>query len=160
MVYVDDMYLYPMGRFGRLKCSHMAASTDSELHAMAATIGVSRSHWQSPAKTWGSHYDIAISKRAMAINAGAIPVTMKQLAAMNARRRETGELGDPETAIAWLHAHWRARHSAPDTTHHNDLVTRDGTKNSSAVLPPNAIGNALRPEQGTLFPEDDENPAS
>ena len=113
MVFVDDMYLYPMGRFRRLKCSHMIATTDDELHAMAARIGVSRAHWQSPTKTSGSHYDIAMSKRALAINAGAIPITMKQLAAMNARRRETGELGNPDTAIEWLQEHWASRRVEP-----------------------------------------------
>ena len=101
MVYVDDMYLYPMGQFSRMKMSHMIADSDEELHAMAAHIGVARRWWQSPKKTSGSHYDIAISKRAQAIAAGAVPITMRQLAAMNQRRRVTGELGRPEEAEEW-----------------------------------------------------------
>ena len=104
MIYVDDMYLYPMGAYGRMKMSHLIADTDAELHAMAARIGVARRWWQSPEKTSGSHYDIAMSMRALAIKAGAIEITLKQCAAMDARRRVTGELGDPETAIAWARA--------------------------------------------------------
>lgn len=112
MVYVDDMYLYPMGQFGLLKMSHLIASTDEELHAMAARIGVASKHWQSPAHTSGSHYDICMSMRVLALNAGAIPVTMRQLAAMNARRRATGELGEPATAEAWYREHIAARRAA------------------------------------------------
>lgn len=101
-VYVDDMYLTPMGRFGRMKMSHLIADTDEELHAMAARVGVARRWWQSPEKTSGSHYDIAMSMRARAIECGAVPITLKQCAAMNARRRATGELGKPEDALAWV----------------------------------------------------------
>lgn len=41
-VYVDDMYLHPIGQFGRMKMSHLIADTDAELRAMADKIGVSR----------------------------------------------------------------------------------------------------------------------
>lgn len=107
MVYVDDMHLTEMGRFGRMKMSHLIADNDEELHAMAAKIGVARRWWQSPQKTSGSHYDIAMSKRELAILAGAIPITLKQCAAMNRRRRLTGELGRPEEAQQWV-ADYRA----------------------------------------------------
>ena len=49
-----------------------------------------------------SHYDIALSKKALAIEAGAIQITLRQAAAMNVRRRVTGSLGDPATALEWL----------------------------------------------------------
>ena len=98
-VFVDDM----RAKFGRYVMCHMLADSDAELHAMADRIGVARKWWQSPARTSGSHYDIALSKRALALNAGAIPITMRQAGAMNARRRVTGELGDPATAVQWLH---------------------------------------------------------
>jgi hypothetical protein len=103
------MYLYPMGQFGRMKMSHLLADTDDELHAMAARIGVARKYWQSPARTSGSHYDISMSMRAAACTAGAIEITLKQAAAMNARRRATGELGDPADACEWLHTFMAAR---------------------------------------------------
>ncbi|RKP44721.1 DUF4031 domain-containing protein [Pararobbsia silviterrae] len=97
-VYVDDM----RAKFGRMIMCHMIADTDAELHAMAAQIGVARRWWQSPEKTSGSHYDIALSKRAAAIAAGAVEITWRQCGAMNARRRATGLLGSPANAEEWL----------------------------------------------------------
>lgn len=72
-VYVDDMYLYPMGKFRRMKMSHMIADNEDELHAMADRIGVARRWYQ------GDHYDICKSKRSLALKNGAIPITVKEL---------------------------------------------------------------------------------
>jgi hypothetical protein len=99
-VYVDDMYLYPIGSYGRMKMSHLIADTDEELHAMAACIGVARRWWQAPPRH-DSHYDIALSKRALAIAAGAVEITYRQAGAMAKRRRVTGELGSPDDAERW-----------------------------------------------------------
>lgn len=107
-VYVDDM----QAPYGRMKMCHMLADTDEELHAMAARIGVARKWWQSPLKTSGSHYDIALSKRALAVEYGAKEITMRQAAGMNARRRETGLLGTPDDAQAWVREHFKNRASA------------------------------------------------
>ncbi len=96
-VYVDDM----RARYGRMVMCHMLADTDDELHAMADRIGVARRWWQAPPRH-DSHYDIALSKRAQAVAAGAIEITWRQAGAMNTRRRATGQLGDPATAEAWL----------------------------------------------------------
>jgi hypothetical protein len=104
-VFVDDM----RAPYGRLILCHMLASSDHELHAMAQRIGLSRQWWQSPTNTSGSHYDIALSKRAIAVTAGAIEITMPQAAAMNARRRVTGDLGAPADALAWMRQHNAAR---------------------------------------------------
>lgn len=111
-VYVDDM----RASYGRMVMCHMLADTDAELHAMAARIGVARRWWQSPEKTSGSHYDIALSKRAQAVAAGAVEITLKQAAAMNARRRVTGQLGDPADAWAWLKARNEARGAQAQAT--------------------------------------------
>lgn len=100
-VYVDDMYLSPAGRFGRMKMSHMVADTDEQLHAMADKIGVARCWHQTPPRH-DSHYDIAQGKRAQALSFGAVGITWRQAGAMNTRRRVTGQLGDPTTAEAWL----------------------------------------------------------
>lgn len=104
-VYVDDMN----ASFGRLKLSHLIADSDEELHAMADRIGVDRKWWQAPKGGSGSHYDIALSKKTLAIQLGAILITWRQTGAMNARRRITGELGKPEDAVAWLKAYLAAR---------------------------------------------------
>jgi hypothetical protein len=92
MVYVDDM----RASFGRMVMCHMIADTEAELHAMAEHIGVARRWYQ------GNHYDIALSKRALAIAAGVMEISQRQCAAMISRRRATGALGDPATAVQWL----------------------------------------------------------
>ena len=94
-VYVDDMYRYPMGQFGRMKMSHMIADTDEELHAMAQRIGVARKWHQAPPRH-DSHYDIAQSKRAEALAAGAVPITLRQCSLMVKFSREFGFLPLPE----------------------------------------------------------------
>ncbi|CAN7785599.1 DUF4031 domain-containing protein [Caballeronia sp. LjRoot34] len=107
-VYVDDM----RALYGRLILCHMLASHESELHEMADRIGVAREHWQRPTNTSGSHYDIALSKRAIAVAVGAVEITMRQAAAMNARRRVTGELGTPADALDWMRQYNAARRAA------------------------------------------------
>jgi hypothetical protein len=92
-VYVDDM----KADFGRMKMCHMIADFDEELHQMADKIGVQRKWHQAPPKH-DSHYDIALTKVALAIKYGAVPVTLKTLAMMSAVRRKTGFLPDPATA--------------------------------------------------------------
>jgi hypothetical protein len=92
-VYVDDMYRYPMGQFGRMKMSHLIADTEEELHAMAAAIGIARRWYQ------GDHYDISITKRDEAIKRGAVPVPLRILATMARIRRQTGRLPAPDDCI-------------------------------------------------------------
>jgi hypothetical protein len=103
--YVDDM----CAAYGRMKMCHLLADSDDELHAMAQKIGVARRWWQSPERTSGSHYDIALSKKALAIAAGAVEITMRQAGAMNTRRRVTGLLGDPADACEWAHTYMAQR---------------------------------------------------
>ena len=66
-VYVDTM----KAPFGRMIMCHMFADTDEELHAMADRIGVARKWFQQPPKASWKHYDIALSKRKLAIAFGA-----------------------------------------------------------------------------------------
>lgn len=93
-VYVDDMRA-PYG--GMIMC-HMIADSEDELHAMADRIGVARRWYQ------GDHYDISLSRRALAVRFGAREITMRQLGCMVANRRMCGRLGDPETARTVWHA--------------------------------------------------------
>ncbi|WP_234265667.1 DUF4031 domain-containing protein [Hydrogenophaga sp. NFH-34] len=98
--YVDDM----RAPYGRMVMCHMLADTDEELHAMADRIGVARRWWQGPDKSSGSHYDICLSMRAKAVEAGAIEITLLQASYMNLRRKVTGELGSPKDVLAWRDA--------------------------------------------------------
>lgn len=97
-VYVDDMYLYPVGRFGRMKMSHMIADTEEELHAMADKIGVARRWYQR------DHYDVAMSARAKAVFFGAKEILYKDCGLMMlARRRDPkAPLLTPEQGKAML----------------------------------------------------------
>ena len=62
----------------------MQADTLEELHAMADRLGLRRSWFQSKAgKPWHDHYDLTRSRRAQAIELGAIPVTWRDAARRN-----------------------------------------------------------------------------
>jgi hypothetical protein len=86
-VYVDDMHTTEMGRLGRMKMCHMVADTTDELLEMAGRIGVQRK-WLQKAGTPHEHFDIAMSKRAEAVKAGAVEVTMSQLGRITRAKRE------------------------------------------------------------------------
>ena len=77
-VYVDDMHTTPMGQLGRMKMCHMVADTTAELLAMADRIGVQRK-WLQHAGTEREHFDIALSKRALAVAAGAVEIRMAEV---------------------------------------------------------------------------------
>jgi hypothetical protein len=117
-VYVDDM----RAPFGRLVMAHMIADTDEELHEMANLIGIKREWHQAPPR-YNSHYDISMTKRKLAVEHGAVEITIRQTAAMCARRRETGVLGDPADAMAWYcnHKGFALDEAEPVTPHTPDL---------------------------------------
>lgn len=75
-VYVDS----PTHRLGRMLMCHMVADSSDELHAMADKIGVARRHFQADAST--PHYDICKSKRAIAVQHGAVEVDRNGLIAV------------------------------------------------------------------------------
>ena len=87
-VYVDDMYTREQGRFGRMRMSHMIADTEEELLAMADRIGVDRKWIQYPGVPHRVHFDIAMSKRRLAVQAGAVEITQRELALMLWDRRK------------------------------------------------------------------------
>lgn len=112
-VYVDDMHAAPLGQFGRMKMSHMIADDDFELHQMADRIGVNRRWFQHPG-TPGRHYDIAKVKRVLAVELGAVEITLRQASAMCARRRVTGDLGRPDDAEEWARKYRRTKQTGPE----------------------------------------------
>lgn len=106
-VFVDDM----AAPYGRMKMFHLLADTDEELHAMADRIGVARRWHQAPPKH-DSHYDICLSKRALAVAAGAVEISWRQASCMTMRKRVTKELGEPQDAEQWFSDHLAARRAA------------------------------------------------
>lgn len=81
-VYVDDME----AEYGRMKMCHMLADTEMELHDMADRIGVARRWHQKPGSPQ-SHYDICLTKRSIAIQCGALEITMRESALIVRRKR-------------------------------------------------------------------------
>lgn len=83
-VYVDNM----RAAYGRMKMCHMIADNTEELLAMADRIGVARK-WLQYAGTSREHFDIALSKRDLAVKAGAIEVSMMEIGRKIRERRAT-----------------------------------------------------------------------
>ncbi len=67
-VYVDRA----RNGYGRMVMCHMIADTPADLHAMAEQIGIARRWFQTSPPASFPHYDIAQSKRTLAVEAGAI----------------------------------------------------------------------------------------
>ena len=82
-VYVDNM----RASFGRMKMCHMIADSTEELLAMADRIGVQRK-WLQKSGTTREHFDIALSKRKLAVEAGATEVSMMELGRILRARRQ------------------------------------------------------------------------
>jgi hypothetical protein len=89
-VYVDRVAI----GYGRMLMCHMIADSPDELHAMADRIGVARKWFQAPPKASFWHYDIAKSKRDLAIAAGAIDCDRNTFVAHLRRIRESKVFGD------------------------------------------------------------------
>jgi hypothetical protein len=89
-VYVDGME----AQFGRMVMCHMFADSREELDAMADRIGVDRK-WIQKAGTDREHYDIAKSKRRLALQYGAKEIGMRGVAELlRSRRAPTTETPD------------------------------------------------------------------
>ena len=73
-VYVDNM----QASFGQMIMCHMMADTTSELLQMVDRIGVMRK-WIQKENAYNEHFDIAKSKRRLAIQFGAIEISMQDL---------------------------------------------------------------------------------
>lgn len=85
-VYVDKA----RNAHGRMLMCHMLADTLDELHAMADMIGVRRQWFQKSPPASFPHYDIAQSKRLIAIQCGALECDRKTLVGHMQRIRAAG----------------------------------------------------------------------
>jgi len=83
-VYVDKA-IY---KYRRMIMCHMVADSPAELHAMARKIGVRRRWYQASAST--PHYDVCKSKRALAVEAGALECDRNAFVAALRRIRASG----------------------------------------------------------------------
>jgi hypothetical protein len=96
-VYVDDM----QASYGRMKMCHMMADSTEELLAMVDRIGVDRKWIQYPG-TAKEHFDVAMSKRALAIKAGAREVSKRDLGMLIKRKRKEVAESGPQPAASQL----------------------------------------------------------
>lgn len=75
--------------FGRMLMCHMMADTHAELVDMADRIGVARKWIQQGGNPVHEHFDIAKSKRAIAVRLGAIEIEYgSELARLLEQRRK------------------------------------------------------------------------
>lgn len=110
-VFVDDM----RAGFGKMVMCHLIADTHEELLAMVDRIGVQRK-WIQHAGNPQEHFDICLSKRKLAVAAGAVEIGYRACGAMTFRRQVEGILGKPEDAIDWRWAYRLAKSKGPATT--------------------------------------------
>lgn len=103
-VYVDDT----RNPFGRMIMCHMWADTDEELHAFAEKIGLKREWFQQPPAANWKHYDISMTKRVQAVQAGAIEAD--RFAAVEALADQTN---NPKLAEMARRARRRHRRNKP-----------------------------------------------
>lgn len=93
-VYVDSM----RSRFARMIMCHMAADTEEELLAMATLIGLPHMWHQFPG-TPKSHFDISLSKKDLAIRAGAIQVRPCDIVQLIRAKRKAAKTTRPSKTI-------------------------------------------------------------
>jgi hypothetical protein len=90
-VYVDSLRAPYRG----MVMCHMLADSTAELLAMADRIGVDRKHLQD-AGSYREHLDICLTRRAAALEAGALEVSLSELGRIIRLRRDAarGEVSD------------------------------------------------------------------
>ena len=82
-VYVDDLF----APYGSMVMCHMIADTPQELREMADKIKVSRKYLQYSG-TYKEHLDVSKGKRALAVQFGAIEITLRDMAKKIKERKE------------------------------------------------------------------------
>jgi len=84
VILVDELQAYPGRSLPFARWCHMVSDTDfAELHAFAEQLGIPRRRFQ------GDHYDLPAPLRKRALEAGAYPVSARELLA-----RMAGPRGD------------------------------------------------------------------
>lgn len=94
MILVDGLIAYSAeltrGLPSRTWCHMVSDTSEAELHAFAARIGLKRAWAQLRPRASAAHYDLTPRRRAIALQLGAVEVTARDLVERNydrARRR-------------------------------------------------------------------------
>lgn len=117
-VYVDG----ERNRFGRMVMCHMFADSLDELHAMASAIGMDR-NWFQPLSF--PHYDVSLSRRAVAVSKGAVEVDRRTGCAIRKRVRAAFTDADIAHLRAALPAYDAARAKRKALAARPSTVERD-----------------------------------
>lgn len=83
-VYIDNFN----ASYGRMTMCHMAADTTKELLDMCDKIGVQKRWIQHPG-TYREHFDVCLSKKQKALEAGAIEMGVREFARFIINRKPT-----------------------------------------------------------------------
>ena len=84
-MYVDAVRSYPGAGLRFTEFCHLLADTREELHAMADRIGMPRRFFQD--HPWRWHYDLPEHVREVAVELGAVEVTLHDVGALLKRRK-------------------------------------------------------------------------
>jgi hypothetical protein len=90
-VYVDGLRI--PARVGRIQAnwSHLTADTTEELLAFADLLGLKAAWLQNPGHVWKEHFDLTDTRRELALQLGAQPITMREACALWAAKREAAK---------------------------------------------------------------------
>ena len=83
--YVDAAHSYPDAGLRFTEFCHLLADTRDELHAMADELGIPRRFFQE--HPWRWHHDLPAHLRALAVELGAVEVTMHEVGALLKARK-------------------------------------------------------------------------
>jgi hypothetical protein len=83
--YVDTVRSYPNAGLRFTEFCHLLADSREELHAMADRIGMPRRFFQD--HPWRWHYDLPEHVREVAVELGAVEVTLHDVGALLKRRK-------------------------------------------------------------------------
>ena len=90
-VYVDDWRQRATIRSREDRWSHLLADDPSELHAMAAQLGIPEQGYQHHRRSAAlNHYDLPETLRLKAIALGAVAITWREMARLTREWRRAG----------------------------------------------------------------------
>ena len=139
MVYVDPIRpCRPNANWRWRESCHLFADTVDELHSFASAIGLKRAWFQAHRRL--PHYDLTRNKRAQAVKAGAVELTLKEMAGkMRALRRTSGSTGKlhcelrADTSLA-LAKFDRVMRCAKQLRRENDAAMRESRPHGKGVV--------------------------
>ena len=133
-VYVDELFNTQSLKNANWKYNqacHLKADTEEELHAFAEQLGLKREWFQDHINPAYKHYDLTASKRVIAIQRGAIPLTWREMVKKTNEMRESVNRKAIIAKITYGHFHemqWFCNSIECAPTGADDFTLDDTTK--------------------------------